>query len=151
MLDTRTKFEDGSGEYGMFFKLSSEILARHFEHMNSCLPELSDSELLNDFNDLEAKIGLLDRLGKLREQGDLSKIKQHTVLAFGVDDTLEIFGYTKASRAVEKERELLTDPTCANVVYVRASTPRSIRSSYRNYLTNPTAFVDLMHQALNYD
>lgn len=151
VLDTRTKFEDGSGDYGSFFRLASELLARYFEGMTSCLPEISDDVLLNKFMELEEEIKLLDRLGKLREQGDLSKIKQHTVLAFRVDDTLDIFGYTKSSRAVEKEKELLADPSCANVVYVRASTPRSIRSSYRNYLTNPTAFVDLMNQAIARD
>ncbi|MDT8855310.1 RelA/SpoT domain-containing protein [Paracoccaceae bacterium Fryx2] len=148
VLDARTKFEDGTGQYGEFFRLASEILARYHEKMKSCVADLGDRELVLRFRDLEASIGLLDRLAKLREQGDLTKIKQHTVLAFQNDDTLEIFGYTKASRAVEKERELLAHPDCSNVVYVRASTPRSIRSSYRNYLTNPADFVQLLNDAV---
>jgi hypothetical protein len=102
--DTRTKFGDGSGDYGEFFRLASELLARFHEGRNSCCSGLSDEELRNSFLQLESKIGLLDRLDKLREQGDVGKIKQHTVLAFLADDTVEIFGYTKAHRAVSKER-----------------------------------------------
>lgn len=146
--DTRTKFEDGSSAYGQFFRMASELLARHHEGRNSCLPSILLGDLKNDFSNLESKIGLLSRLAKLKEQGDFSKIKQHTVLAFRNDDTLEIFGYTKAYRAVEKERELLKDPKCDNVVYVSASTPGSIRSSYRNYMTNPEDFVALLQEAM---
>jgi hypothetical protein len=146
--DTRTKFGDGSGEYGQFFRLASELLARHHEASTSCCSELSDTALRTEFIELEDRIGLLDRLGKLREQGDIGKIKQHTVLAFLDDDTVEIYGYTKSNRAVAKEKELLADPNCVNVVYVSASTPRSIRSSYRNYLTNPEDFVELLREAI---
>jgi putative GTP pyrophosphokinase len=148
VLGARTKFEDGTGPYGEFFRVASELLARRHEGMTSCLPELSDRELLAAFHEEERRHNLLDRLDRLREQGDLSKIKEHTVLAFQTDGTLEIFGYTKASRAVEKERELIDNPNCAHVVYVRASTPSAIKNSYRNYLTNPTDFVKLLREAL---
>lgn len=146
--DTRTKFEDGSGLYGQFFRLSSELLARHHEGVPSCCSSLSIEQVKEEFSNLEHQVGLLDRLGKLREQGDVDRIKQHTVLAFMEDDTVDIYGYTKSARAVAKERELLADPSCVNVVYVIAATPRSIRSSYRNYLTNPEDFVELMYQSL---
>lgn len=146
--DTRTKFEDGSGNYGEFFRLASELLARKHEGLTSCLPELADADLVGRFRNLESRLQLLDRLGRLREQGDVEKIKQHTVLAFREDDTLEIFGYTKADRAVQKEQELQNDPLCANVVYVSASSPAAIRNSYRNYLTNPADFVALVHRTL---
>lgn len=149
VLDARTKFEDGTGQYGEFFRLASELLARHHEEKKSCMPDISDKELKERFVEQENKTGLLDRLAKLREQGDLAKIKQHTVLAFRHDDTLDIFGFTKATRAVEKEKELLVDQSCANVVYVRASTPASIRNSYRNYLTNPADFVQLLNESLS--
>lgn len=146
--DTRTKFEDGSGLYGQFFRLSSELLARHHEGVPSSYAHLPLKTVKEDFLKLERQVGLLDRLGKLREQGDVERIKQHTVLAFMDDDTVDIYGFTKSSRAVAKERELLANPACVNVVYVIAATPRSIRSSYRNYLTNPEDFVDLMHASL---
>lgn len=148
VLGARTKFEDGTGPYGEFFRVASELLARRHEGMTSCLPELSDRELLAAFHQEERTHNLLDRLDRLREQGDLSKIKEHTVLAFQTDGTLEIFGYTKAIRAVDKERELIDNPNCSHVVYVRASTPGAIKNSYRNYLTNPTDFVKLMREAL---
>lgn len=149
VLGARTKFEDGTGIYGEFFRLSSEILARTHENRKGCMPELADSELKARFQQEEDIHAVLDRLDKLREQGDLGKIKQHTILAFQADDTLEIFGYTKASRAIDKEGELLLDPNCVHVVYVRASTPASIRNSYRNYLTNPADFVKLMKEGLD--
>ena len=149
VLGARTKFEDGTGPYGEFFRVASELLARRHEGMTSCLPELSDRELLAAFHQEERSHNLLDRLDRLREQGDLTKIKEHTVLAFQTDGTLEIFGYTKAIRAVEKERDLIDNPACAHVVYVRASTPGAIKNSYRNYLTNPTDFVKLMREALD--
>lgn len=148
VLNARTKFEDGTGVYGRFFKVASELLARRHEGMTSCLPELSDNELRKAFEIEENRHNLLDRLDRLREQGDVDKIREHTVLAFQSDGTLEIFGYTKAIRAVERERELLEDPGCAHVVYVRASTPSAIKNSYRNYLTNPADFVKLMKSAL---
>lgn len=149
VLGARTKFEDGKGPYGYFFRLCSEILSRVHEGMTSCLPFLSDDELVREFNNEERRTSVLDRLGKLKEQGDLTKIRRHTVLAFKEDETLEIFGFSKANRAVEKEAELVADPTCSHVVYVRASTPAAITSSYRNYLTNPADFVKLVYQGLD--
>lgn len=148
VLRARTKFEDGTGTYGEFFRLSSEILARSVEGVTSCLPELGSNELKERFEQEESSHTLLDRLDKLKEQGDLSKIKQHTILAFKEDDTLEIFGYTKAARAIEKEGELLLNPDYVHVVYVPSSTPASIRNSYRNYLTNPADYVKLMKGGL---
>ena len=148
VLGARTKFEDGTGTFGQFFRVASEILARCHEGTFSCLPEVSDLELKEMFWEEEEEHNILDRLDKLREQGDHTKIRQHTVLAFEHDDSLEIFGFTKAVRAVEKEEELLFDPNCSHVVYVRASSPAAIRSSYRNYLTNPEDFVKLMREGL---
>jgi hypothetical protein len=136
-----------SGEFGLFFRLASELLARVHENGTSCEPDLVDRELKRNFQEIEDKVGLLGRLRRLREQGDLSKIKNHTILAFREDDTVEIFGYTKPSRAVKKEQELLSDPQNTNVVYVQGS-PATIRSSYRNYLTNPADFVDLLETSL---
>lgn len=148
VFGARTKFEDGTGEYGEFFRLSSEILARHHEGQLGCLAEISNAELKERFEESEEKHQVLDRLDKLKEQGDLEKIKEHTVLAFRSDDKLEIYGYKKAARAVEKEQELIYDPSCLHVVYVSASTPAAIRNSYRNYLTNPADFVKLMRSGL---
>lgn len=147
--DTRVKFEDGSGSYGTFFRMASELIARKHEGMTSCLPDIETKELMQSFIDLEGEILLLDRLQKLKEQGDTSKIKQHTILAFMDDETVEIFGYTKPDRAVRKEQELLADEKCTNVVYVRAATPSAIRSSYRNYLTNPADFVALIFESID--
>lgn len=130
------------------FRLCSELIARKHEFSNSCIPDLDYFELLNQFDILESKFSLLGRLGQLREQGDLSKIKQHTVLAFQNDDTVEIFGYTKAHRVIAKEKLLTADPSCVNVVYVSSAKPAAIRSSYRNYLTNPEDFVGLMRSCL---
>ncbi|WP_275570103.1 hypothetical protein, partial [Psychromarinibacter sediminicola] len=50
----------------------------------------------NAFLRTEEQYQILDRLDKLREQGDLDKIRQHTVLAFKEDDTLESFGINQA-------------------------------------------------------
>jgi len=148
VFGTRTKFEDGSGDNGEFFRLASELIARRHEGMVSCCSELSFDEVAERFLEIEKRVDILDRLAKLREQGDFSRIKQHTILAFMQDSTLEIFGYTKAKRAIDKEGELLHDTRCANVVYVSASSPTAIRSSYRNYLTNPEDFVKLVKDAL---
>lgn len=147
--DTRIKFEQGQGDYGMFFKLASELLARHHEDRNSCYPEKSSDDLKNEFAQIEKRIQLLDRLSKLKEQGDIDRIKKHTVLAFMEDDTVDIFGYTKQADAVAKELELLSDERCSNVVYVSSASQASIRSSYRNYLTNPEDFVELLHEAMS--
>lgn len=149
VLGARTKFEDGTGIYGEFFRLASELLARRHEGRVSCEPNLSDNELKGRFLVQEDETHLLDRLDKLREQGDLDKINKHTVLAFRGDGKLEIYGYTKAVRAVRKEAELLEDASFTHVVYVRASTVAAIRNSYRNYLTNPADFVKLMREALH--
>jgi hypothetical protein len=148
VLGARIKFEDGTGTYGEFFRLASELLSRFHEDCNGCLSDASTAELKERFYKEEARTQLLDRLDKLKEQGDLTKIRKHTILAFRKDDTLEIFGYTKAARAVLKEAELLEDENLVHVVYVRASTTAAIRNSYRNYLTNPADFVSLMNDAL---
>lgn len=104
--DTRTKFEDGSGDYGQFFRLASELLARTHEGVPSCMACHSYGEVRAEFEALEAKIGLLDRLAKLREQGNISNIKQHTVLAFMEDDSVQIYGYTNLRKPSRRKKSL---------------------------------------------
>ena len=64
------------------------------------------------------------------------------------NDLVEIYGFTKQAHAVGKELDLLANDECVNVVYVSSTSQSAIRSSYRNYLTNPEDFVELLTESL---
>lgn len=155
LTSSRIKFNDAAGRYIDYFRLASEILARTQEHQISCLPQMTNADLFNFFNEIERETGLLRSLESLREtQGKGIPFRRNTLLIFRFDteegqEKLEVQTFDTVARAIEAydtlEKQL---GQSADIVFVRGENEESIRDAFRNYFSDARAFVDLMKSSL---
>jgi putative GTP pyrophosphokinase len=62
MTENEPKFDRGDRRHIRLFCLASEMLARVHEERKSCLPDLSDRLLIEEFDELDAQIGVMAQL-----------------------------------------------------------------------------------------
>ena len=62
ITESQPKFQEGDDRYERIMALASEILARSFESATSCLPEISNSQLVENLLDLDRETGLFNAL-----------------------------------------------------------------------------------------
>lgn len=86
----RTKFGQGSTDNERFFKICSELLARHFEGRTSCLPNQSHAQLVDEWNEIEDRAHLFQQLRNAWEQGGDGAIAGLVVLAVRDDGSLSV-------------------------------------------------------------
>lgn len=153
ITSSRIKFNDAAQNYLRYFQLSSEILSRAHEGMNSCSSNMSNDEVVAEFIQADKKLGLLTTFDRLRHSGERSKaFRKNTLLIFrfdvaSADDRLEIRTFETVNRAIEEYDELeKIHGTNADIVLVRGETEESIRDAFRNYFSDARAFVDLMNE-----
>jgi len=150
------KFGQGAQEFVDFFAVSSEILARKFEGMTSCFPEVSDYELKTRFERLEDETRILQLFRKVNSKVVNIDFKMNNILIFpfvSADDEnqsdLEILPYNSLSAAIEKYNNLEREREgTADVVLVRADNFENLRITFRNYFADTTEFVQHMDDAL---
>lgn len=143
---TRVKFEENNTDQSEFFAVCSEIVARK-ENRRSTYNSLAEAELMQRFNQLESKTGLLGVLKAIKTvQITDSEIGKHNVLAIFDNGGFEIEKYSSGLLALKRANYLEDQENTVNVVYVSSESPRSIRASYKNYFNDPLDFVGLIQQ-----
>jgi putative GTP pyrophosphokinase len=149
-----TKFGQGDEEQKEFFRLASEIIARAHEFMNSCYPNYSNQELVSQFNKLETKIGLLNRLSQIRTAGttyDFFKQNYILILSRSNQSSLRVFAFKSLPEATikyfELEKEYNNDEDI-DIVLVRAPSEENLKVSYKNYFSDTQDFVRLINLGL---
>ncbi len=144
----RTKFDLKETERGKFFSIASEIIARRHEHIERAYQGVTTEELQYQLQLLENQFGIMQRLQALKQFEDENKLQEHNVLNIVRDPNgtlrLEVFPFTSAAPAIEKATELENSGESLNAVYVRADSPKQLRSAYRNYFNDPVDFVKLL-------
>lgn len=149
----KTKFELQETDRVRFFALASEILARHHEGIANAMVEMETSDLSMEFQKLESKLGILQRLHALKASEGFKKIKRHNVLNIKrkhEDELeLEVLTFSSPADAIETATKLESSEESLNAVYVRADNPSQVRSAYRNYFNDPVDFVRLVREALD--
>jgi hypothetical protein len=109
------------------------MIARTFENHVSCLPAVSNAELIDSFNNIERRTNLFRTLSNLRKSSIDTKFKTNTILIFRyTGDTggaqLELKTFDTVGQAIdgynalEKEMEGKAD-----IVLVRAENADSIK------------------------
>ena len=140
----RIKF-DRDGD--RFFQLCSEVLARKYEGMKSCLPEVSDKNLLKELATHEKNHGTLGFLGELREEDiDFSK---SSYLVLILDEKMEVATFDDPISALEYRTKMEKEKSQANVVYVSAENPTAIKKTFQNYFKNTRDFVEMIRKSLD--
>jgi ppGpp synthetase/RelA/SpoT-type nucleotidyltranferase len=144
----RTKFGFAEDVRGQFFAMASEIIARRYEDKKKAFTELPDKKLENSFFNLEKKLGILQRLGAMRQFDQYKKLRKHNVLNIvsrdGGELSLEIEVFTNAQDAIRRANQLEEMPESINAVYVTGE-PAQLRSAYRNYFNDPLDFVNMLN------
>lgn len=147
----RTKFEMNQTERGRFFALASEIIARVYEGETRAFIGHSTVDLKSELESLDDRLGLLQRLGVLRQFDGYETLLEHNVLSISIDPAgdylFEAKPFKKAADAIAYATELEEAGKNVNAVYVRAEKPQQLRSAYRNYFYDPIDFVKMIREA----
>jgi ppGpp synthetase/RelA/SpoT-type nucleotidyltranferase len=150
LSENEPKFGRGDKRHINFFRLASEHLARAHEGQKSCLPELSDTELLAEFDRLEDEIGVLRALRELhayKKVGEVAKSKQLILQMVKGTGDLTVHEFDTESEASRALLDLEKAHPNDDIVLVGADSVAEVTSAFRNYFTNVEEFLDLIEKA----
>lgn len=154
LTGNHAKFDQGSKDHIEFFRITSEIIARAYENLNSCKPHLTNHELIKEFDNLENKIKLLQRLEGVRAVNEHFPVKdKNVILIFSEEnDTpqIEIKAFDSMPIATKHyfELEKKYSNQDVDVVLVRSESGASIKNAFRNYFSDTDDFVKLVKSGL---
>lgn len=150
LTENEPKFDRGDRRHIRLFCMASEMLARVHEQRKSCLPDLSDKQLIEGFDAVDAEVGIMGMLVNLAAAkwiDDQAKSKHvilqinhqtHELVLHPFDLELEA-----SSTLLELEKNFPED----DIVLVGADTVAEITSAFRNYFHDVRDFLRLMHGA----
>jgi ppGpp synthetase/RelA/SpoT-type nucleotidyltranferase len=143
----RTKFGHGDDARGVFFAMASEIIARRHEGITRAYADVTTDDLEARFARLEDELGILQRLGAMREFDEFDKLRKHNVLNIVANDaggySLDVEVFRNSEEAIARASQLEASGRSINAVYVTGE-PKQLRSAYRNYFNDPVDFVNLL-------
>ena len=152
----KPKLGQGNPDFIEFFAVSSEILARKYEDLNSCYPDWNWNQLLDRYRDLESRTRIMDMFRRVNSKVVEINLKKNNILVFPLVNAenenandLSIYTFASVTRAIEEYNKLekqLSDT--ADVVLVRADSFQNLRLTFRNYFADTTDFVRLIDDAV---
>jgi putative GTP pyrophosphokinase len=148
LTGNEAKFDRGDEDHQQFFRLTSELLARHYEDRKSCVPVLSDKQVASEIRKIEKKIGVLRLLEGIHVSAEQLKEARNLILRMGPKGTLTVYGFTKTKTALERYFEFEEEEGQDDIVFVRGDTNEGIRSAFRNYFSDARDFTSLVRAAL---
>lgn len=144
---SRFKFQKTNDKEYSQFLLISEIFARVHEERKSCLPALSDSELIRQCQDLENETNMLKMFRSLSIAQKYDALTQNCILQRQTNGTLRVWAYRNGADAVSAISRIEALEDTADAVLVSAKTPHHIRDAFRNYFDDTSDFVQLYDSA----
>lgn len=151
---SRLKFNEAEGGVARHFLIASELLSRAHEDMPGFCASESLENLLSEFKQLEARMGVIARLRELSssEFGRFARNAKLFVLVnyFEPQDfgNLAAFGYLDNKTAVENYEKLERENQGkADVVLVGASEHDAVKLAYTNYFSDASIFLRLLDEA----
>ena len=159
LTKSRGKFSDEDSNYMNFFRVCSEIIARHEEDCNSCYQGKSRSELLSLYEHCTSELDILEILSRNTAVGigqidGVFKKGQNTVLIYpyeksGQSYLLRAITLKNTRNALERyEKEEKDWAGKADVVLVRAEDGKMLRRVFQNYFTDSSDFVKYVNRGL---
>jgi hypothetical protein len=151
LTENEPKFNRGDPRHVRLFCLASEILARAYESSKSCVPTLTDQELLNEFDSLDREIEVLQLLRNLRIHKwiDEHAKSKHVILQLskgeeGKDGELKIHQFDLELEASNALAQLEKDNLNDDIVLVGADNVAEVTSAFRNYFADVIEFLSLI-------
>lgn len=142
LTENEPKFNRGDPRHVKFFCIASEILARVHEERKSCLPALSDRQLAEEFEALDAQIGVMGMLLNLAAYKwiDDQANSKHVILQLNRDEGLTLHPFDleleASSALLEFEKQFPDD----DIVLVGADSVAEVTSAFRNYFRDVGEF-----------
>ena len=152
---TRLKFNEAEQGIARLFTLCSELLSRAHEGMVGPSPELSDKELMNEYDSLEGRLHAIARLRGLTSS-EFHKFARTSKLFILInytsgpkEATFEAEGFPDYTSAVSRYAELESElQDVADVVLVGSSQQDAIKLAYTNYFSDASTFLTLLDLAM---
>ncbi|MBM4207431.1 MAG: hypothetical protein FJ190_05235 [Gammaproteobacteria bacterium] len=127
--------------------LASEILARTYENVNGPYPDKTNSDLINEFQQLDRELHLVETLTGLNIVETESTKNKNSILIFRENGELEIRSFREATDALKELLEIEKENPNLDVVLVKADTNEEIRMAFRNYFSDAQDFIRLLTEA----
>lgn len=144
--ESQPKFQRGDDRYLRAMALASEILARAHEDLYGPLPDLSNKELIQSFEEVDSNIHLTRSLSGLNEAGNIQSQKKNAILIFKPGGSLSVETFIRETDALNRLFEIeMTDPGL-DVVLVRAESSDEVRFAYKNYFSDAKDFLKLLRE-----
>ena len=144
----RFKFQESTSPSYRQFLVVSEIFARIHEGQYGCLPECSDSDLANEFSELEQKTHTVTIIHGLQVAKNHRSLHKNSILQRKTDGSLYIYNFPSLPSALKSIASIEQLPETLNAVLVGSKTPSHIRDAFRNYFEDTSDFIKLLDDAL---
>lgn len=144
----RFKFENESDPAFEQFRISSELLARTLEHKSGCLPEPSDIQLCDRFDELEQITKMLHTFRSLKVINSGQIIQKNTILQISKSGGLNVLDFKNFNQAVKALPDVEKDSNTVNAVLVGTDMPVNIRDVFTNYFNDTSGFVDAIERSI---
>jgi putative GTP pyrophosphokinase len=153
ITESQPKFQIGDSRYEYSLSLASEIIARAYENSNSCHPMMTNQELVKNFLDAEAEIGLMKMLRALNSaEGEITEKKNIILIFENIADgspSLITKSYRHSTDAIRALFELEAANPSKDIVLVHADTSENVRVAFRNYFSDATEFIRMIDTGCN--
>lgn len=148
ITESQPKFQQGDKRYEQCMALASEILARTHEGCKGPYPNLSDQQLLNNFNSLDNELNLIRTLSGLNSAQSAATNNRNAILIFSPSGELEVRSFREATDALKELFKLENEHPGLDIVLVKADTNEEIRMAFKNYFSDAKDFIRLLTQGL---
>ena len=149
ITENEPKFDRGDPRHIRFFCLASEMLSRVHEGKKSCLPRLSERELVSEFEKLEEDIGVMRMLVGLHMHkfADEHAPSKNMILHIPQKGDLKFYTYELELEASAELLKLEKAHPDDDIVLVGAKSVAEITSAFRNYFKDVREFLQVTSTA----
>ena len=142
VTDNQPKFEQGDRRFQEILALASEIISRAFENLSSSMPEIDNTDLVQEFTRLDAELNFMRMLRGLNVADRHISDNKNVILIFSDEpEGLEIKTFPDATTALRTLFELERANPGKDIVLVRGDSPEDVREAFKNYFSDAREFI----------
>ena len=150
LTEDQPKLNRGSTHVRRILRLASEIISRSHEYQCASLPELSNGEIMYEFQCLDSKLRFLHMLRGLNQATGHIDARANVILMFddheGGGETLNVRSYRRTTDALRALFEFEREFPGRDIVLVRGDRPEDVRVAFKNYFSDAIDFIALIEE-----
>jgi len=153
----RAKFNEGEADYQEYWRITSEIIARTKESLNSSFPHLPNLDLKNKYVELEHKFNIVRLLENAKLAANIIPAtykylkSKNTILIYYFDANVgtEVISYNNTKAAIDAYNKNETElRDLADVVLVKSEDLDNLKRVFQNYFNNADDYIRLLQDGL---